>query len=244
MNNAFKLKAKHSLDTAEDKKQFNLEHFTESAARYDFATRALSLWQDHSWKKLLVKIAPALDSANCLDLACGTGDVTFLLAEKYPKANIIGTDITPAMLEIARKKNQYENVDFETADIAELNYPDQSFDLITGSYALRNSPDIIKSLHRIYDILKPGSHFIFLDFAKPESKRQQKFQYYLLKFWGSLWGILLHGNPEVHGYISASLQQYPPPSILDAMIAETGFSKASETDLFFGMLKLIDLKKE
>ena len=90
MKSRFQLRASEHLDTSEGKRTFNEKHFAESAARYDFATRALSLGQDGAWKKLLIAKLPDVEKPTCLDIACGTGDVAFLLAERFPEGECIG----------------------------------------------------------------------------------------------------------------------------------------------------------
>lgn len=243
MNNIFKLKAKDYLDTGANKVIFNREHFTESARRYDLATRLMSLMQDAKWKRQLIDQLPEYSDPSCLDLATGTGDVAFLLAEKFPSGRITGIDITEAMLAIARQRNKYRQVSFANHDISELPYPSDSFQVISGSYALRNSPDIAKTLAEIYRCLSENGIANILDFAKPEAKFLQVLQFYLLKLWGSFWGIVLHGNPEVHGYISASLKTYPKPSVLDQLIKSAGFRTFQRKKIFFGMIEIISLFK-
>lgn len=244
MKNNFNLKIKEHIVTPEGKKFYNRVHFTESAPKYDFATKALSLGQDVKWKKILIGMLPDMSAPKCLDLACGTGDITFELAKKYPEGKIEGIDITDAMLEIAKDKNKYSNITFQNADIADLPYRESTFDIVTGSYALRNAPDILTALQEISRVLKTGGTFAFLDFSKPESKFFEKYQYYLLKFWGSFWGMMLHANPEVHGYISASLEQYPRPKELNRMLKNTGFSIIKNKKVFLGMLSIMILRKD
>lgn len=79
MKERFDLKIRDHLLVPERKKLYNERHFSEAAPRYDFATRAMSLGRDAAWKRCLVGALPAWPSPSCADLACGTGDVTFLL---------------------------------------------------------------------------------------------------------------------------------------------------------------------
>mgnify|MGYP001229673336 CR=1 FL=1 len=245
MEKIFNLKAKEYLSTESGKKTFNIEHFTESAPRYDIATIGLSLGQDKKWKNFLLdKINLELDqNSRCLDLACGTGDIVFKLAKKFPKSQIIGVDITEAMLAIARNKNSSDKIMFFNQDIANLKFANNSLDLITGSYALRNSPNIKKTLEDVYVLLKEKGVCIFLDFAKPSNQVMQKIQYYLLKIWGSMWGLILHKNSEVHGYISESLKDYPSSKSLKILASNIGFKSVQSYKLFFGMIEILRLEK-
>jgi len=103
MNGRFHLKAREWLDVPERKRAFNERHFAEAASRYDLATRMMSLGRDAAWKRALVGALPSLPHPVCVDLACGTGDVAFLLAGRYPGGVITGVDLSVPMLAIARR---------------------------------------------------------------------------------------------------------------------------------------------
>lgn len=245
MNTRFTLRAKDWLDSGERKKQFNEEHFAESAPRYDLATRGLSLCQDSYWKRQLIRGLPNLNShAHCVDIACGTGDITFLLANRYPDADITGLDLTREMIEIAESRNTRRNIQFSVGDMSRLRLEDESIDLITGGYAIRNAPDLRQALGEFHRVLKNGGHAAFLDFSKPKSSFGKRLQYLLLKFWGGFWGLLLHGNPEIHGYISESLKQFPDLRELEKLFVESGFEIRKSRPFLSGMTMIWFLKKQ
>ena len=242
MKSRFDLHARDYLSTSEGKRLFNEKHFAESASRYDFATRALSLGQDAGWKKKLVAALPENRAPVCIDIACGTGDVTFLLADRYGKGEFIGMDLTQEMIDIANQRNQNESVRFECADMCQLPVEDSSVDILTGSYAIRNAPELAAALAEFRRVVKPGGTLAFLDFSKEETPLRQAFQYHLLRFWGGLWGLLLHGNIEVHGYISKSLQGFPTPQALEEAFRTAGFEIGVSRTLFGGMMRLYVLR--
>lgn len=238
MKTRFDLRARDHLGTSEGKRVFNEKHFAESAGRYDFATRALSLGQDASWKRALVAGLPDRESPVCLDIACGTGDVAFLLADRYGKGEFIGIDLTREMIDIARERNSHPSIRFECGDMSRLPLEDDSVDILTGSYAIRNAPDLSTTLEEFRRVVRPGGTLAFLDFSKATGALGAAFQYRLLQFWGGLWGLLLHGNPEIHGYISKSLRTFPEPPALEQHFREAGFEIDRSTSFFGGMMKL------
>lgn len=232
------------LDQPDTKREFNRTHFAEAAPRYDLVTKVLSFGGDAVWKRRLVD-ALSEEPATALDLACGTGDVCFLLAERFSNAGIEGLDLTREMLDIAERRNQFgDRVGFVEGDICNLPQADASKELITGSYALRNAPDLLQALQEIHRVLKPGGVAAFLDFSKSPSRTAQRIQYVLLRFWGGLWGLLLHGNPAVHGYIAASLRAYPDRQQLDGFFKSAGFERVSSRLFYGGMTEMILLRKE
>ena len=231
------------LNEEDSKRDYNRVHFAEAAPRYDVATRILSFGGDAVWKQRLIEALPE-NAASALDLACGTGDVCFLLAERFPRIRVEGIDLTPEMLDIAEHRNTFgEQIRFIPGDLCRLPQAKASFDLATGAYALRNAPDLKLCIEEIYRVLKPGGLAAFLDFSRSPSRVSQKIQYGLLRFWGGLWGLLLHGNPAVHGYISESLKNYPNRPELDALFIGTGFEKISSRLFYGGMTELLLFRK-
>jgi len=231
------------IDTPAKKRHFNQQHFAVSAKRYDLATRAMSLGRDPSWKKQLIASLPPGGTPNCLDLATGSGDLAFLLARAYPKGKVIGLDLTTEMLQLAKARNRYDHLDFTCADMATTGLATGSFDIITGSYALRNAADLGEVLAEIQRLLKPGGYAAFLDFSKPASLAAQKSQYRLLKSWCGLWGLLLHGDPGIHAYIADSLKQFPDRKNFHLLIEKTGLELIASRLFYAGMLELSLLRK-
>jgi demethylmenaquinone methyltransferase/2-methoxy-6-polyprenyl-1,4-benzoquinol methylase len=243
MSDRFVLKIGDHLENAETKKHYNERLFCEVAPRYDFITRALSFGRDAAWKRTLVSLLPAHESPVCVDLACGTGDLTFLLASKYPAGNIVGLDITEPMLDIARDRNAHANVSFVNQDMRSIETPSESVDIVTGGYALRNAPDLGTVIDEISRVLKPGGIAAFLDFSKPEAKIPQSMEYWGLKTWTGLWGVLLHRNHEVYSYIAESLQRFPDREHLRNMFQREGFSIVDFRRFFGGIMELLVVQK-
>lgn len=239
----FALKIKDYIHSPERKREYNEQHFSEAASRYDFATRAMSLGRDAAWKRELVAALPQIAAPICVDLACGTGDIAFLLAEKYPDGRIIGIDLTEPMLELARKRSNSINIEFIRQDMGATDFPDASVDIITGGYAVRNAAELSQAFLEIHRILKPDGYVALLDFSKPPSLWFQKLQYLVLKYWCGLWGLLLHGNPEVHSYIAASLKAFPDRKQLRKRVAESGFVVKHSRQFYFGTLESLVLQK-
>ena len=237
------LKISQQIDSPEKKRRFNEQHFTEAASRYDIATRAMSLGRDQSWKKQLVAALPEISAPLCVDLACGTGDVAFLLGERFQQGQITGIDLTADMVTLADQRNRFDNVSFACRDMAETGFPDASVDIVTGSYALRNAPDLTLAFREVNRILKTGGCAAFLDFSKSSLPAMQTVQYWLLKCWCGLWGTLLHGNPAIHAYIADSLEQFPPREEYHQLIQRTGFAIVSCRLFYFGMLELVVIQK-
>jgi ubiquinone/menaquinone biosynthesis methyltransferase len=238
-----KFHVRERLATPEKKRLLNEQLFGQIAAEYDRVTPPLSFGRDRAWKRDLVGFLPPLNRPRCLDVACGTGDLCGLLAAKYPEAEIVGLDLSEAMLNIARARLPDPRVKFQTDDMCGMDFSDGSFDLVTGGYALRNAPNLQLALAEIHRVLKPGGTAAFLDFSKPPSKMIQNLELVALGFWGGIWGLILHGNPEVYGYISASLRQFPDSDAFHRLLQNAGFTDLQARKYFFGIIELVTMRK-
>jgi ubiquinone/menaquinone biosynthesis methyltransferase len=236
------LKIRERIQTPESKRRYNEGLFTRVAREYDMATRAMSLGRDQAWKRRMVSMLPDSPAPRCVDLACGTGDVAFELARRFPKGKVVGIDLTPAMIEVATARSTFSNVEFQSQDMCRTKIPDGWADLVTGSYALRNAPVLDDALREVHRILRPGGRAAFLDFSKPVERWRHPLQFYLLKFWGGLWGCMLHGGPE-HAYIAESLRQFPDRRALREQITRNGFHVEASRNCFGGMLEILVLER-
>jgi demethylmenaquinone methyltransferase/2-methoxy-6-polyprenyl-1,4-benzoquinol methylase len=226
------------------KRDYNRRVFRAVAPRYGVITRLLSFGMDALWKRALVAGLPVDEARSeararrpsadggrpgagtrILDLACGTGDISLLLARRLPEARVEALDLSPAMLARARRRRGAGKVRFRRGDLDRLPYPDGSFQLVTGGYALRNAPDLSRCLREVFRVLAAGGTAAFLDFNRSPAPWVGRLQVRLLRAWGGLWGLLLHGNPEVYAYIAETLALFPDRSSFERLLRELGFRK-------------------
>ncbi|MGD0077749.1 MAG: ubiquinone/menaquinone biosynthesis methyltransferase [Sedimentisphaerales bacterium] len=243
MANRFNLDMHDYIHRPEGKLVFNKRLFSHIASKYDFVNRILSFGRDTSWKKRLVEDLPEAQAPYCLDIACGTGDITFRLAAKYPSGRIVGLDLTEPMVDLARTRNTFANITFAIGDMCRISYADESFDIVTGGYALRNAPNLEQALLEIRRVMKPGATAAILDLSKSPNWFLQTAQDFLLRFWGGFWGILLHRNPQLYTYIAASLRQFPDSTTLKQLIAKLGFTNIRSRKHFLGFTETIIFQK-
>lgn len=239
----FDLKSRDYLDQPERKRLYNERLFEAVAPRYHFITRALSLGRDAAWKRQLVALLPDLEAPRCLDLACGTGDLTLLVHDRFPGSRVTGLDLTPAMIDLARTRRGADRVTFAVGDMTATGLPDASLDLVTGGYALRNAPDLERALREIHRILRPGGIGAFLDFSKPAHPWGQAITHAVLKTWGGFWGLLVHRNAEVYAYIAESLRRHPDRAAFRRLLGRVGFRELRAKRYYLGLLETIVVEK-
>jgi demethylmenaquinone methyltransferase/2-methoxy-6-polyprenyl-1,4-benzoquinol methylase len=218
------------------KRDYNRRVFRAVAPRYAVITRLLSFGMDAWWKRTLVARLPSAVawpqsgvSPRALDLACGTGDISLLLARRLPGGRVEGLDLSPAMLARARRRAGYRRaaggLRYRLGDLGRLPYPAESFHLVTGGYALRNAPELERCLREVFRVLRRGGSAAFLEFNRSPVPWLGRLQVRLLSAWGGLWGLLLHGNPEVYAYIAETLAMFPDRLSFERLLRELGFRK-------------------
>ncbi len=204
--------------------------FSRVADRYDLGNDVMSVGWHTRWKRRLVdEYIEARPTARILDLACGTGDVTWMLAETLPDAEIVGSDINPDMMALAEAKRPAGNdrVRFVQADAQDLPFDDGHFDLVTCVYAGRGFPDWTRVASEIHRVLAPGGHVWNLDFARPPSTTFDKLYRGYMTASGAVLGTVLHGHPKTYIYIPQSMKHYRGQRWLDGVLRDAGF----ETEL-------------
>ena len=221
-----KLDLKEHVASKEKKQRYVNRLFDTIAPRYDLFTSLMSYGMDSGWKRKLVEMADLKGKETVLDLACGTGDITFEVARRIRAGRVIGLDITQKMLEIAeRKRREFDltHVSFYRADILSMPFPDESFDRVTGGYALRNVPDLAAGLTEIKRVLKPGGRLLALDFGHPRSRIYHWLYLRYLTVVGSAAGLALHGDADTYRYIPETLKLYPGQRGVQELMNGMGF---------------------
>ncbi|MFN2448037.1 MAG: ubiquinone/menaquinone biosynthesis methyltransferase [Vicinamibacterales bacterium] len=226
-----------AFDTPESKRIHVRRLFATIADRYDLITVLFSYGRDRHWKKRLVQLADIHPGERALDLAAGTGDITYLLRAKG--AATVGLDVTHRMLEIAVAKARGQpSPAFLTGDMMALPFRGASFEVVTTGYGLRNVPELGPALEEIARVLKPGGRFLSLDFNRPDDARLRRLYLSYLARVGSVVGWVLHGDPDTYRYIPESIRRYPGAYGVAALLERHGFEGVSVIPLLGGLMTL------
>jgi demethylmenaquinone methyltransferase / 2-methoxy-6-polyprenyl-1,4-benzoquinol methylase len=226
MSQSDKLNLKEHVASKDKKQRYVNRLFETIAGRYDFFTAFMSYGMDRGWKREMIRMLNLAGGEATLDIACGTGDIAFMTAERLTTGRAIGLDITQAMLQIAERKRReraIDNVCFHRGDIMRLPFADQTFDDVTGGYALRNVPDLAGALTEIKRVLKPGGRLLSLDFGHPPNKFYRRAYLHYLTVVGSMVGLMMHGDADTYRYIPETLKLYPGQRGVREMMDAAGF---------------------
>ena len=216
--------------------------FSRIAGRYDLFNVLSSMGIDRLWRRRLVKIARIERSDSVLDLCAGTGDVAFTIARLARPAQILVTDFTPEMLEVAKEKaasRTYEtHLAFELADAQQLPYESDAFDVVTVAFGVRNLPERSRNFAEVLRVLKPGGRYVVLEFSRPPFAPWRAIYHVYLYNVIPLLGALLTGDRESFVYLNDSIRRFPAQEGLAAELAEAGFSEVDWTNLTGGIVAL------
>ena len=237
------MKWQERFSSPERKRQYVRSLFATIADRYDLITVLLSGGLDKRWKRRLVSGIPSPANASVLDLACGTGDIAFEAAAAGSR--VVGLDITPRMVRLASLKPQpfRHRVSFVTGDMMALPMRDESFDVVTTGYGLRNVPDLAGALAEIHRVLRPGGLLLSLDFDRPTNRIVRSVYLAYLTVVGSTLGAVLHGDPDTYRYIPQSIQRYPGAAGVCALARKAGFGRCVHSPVLGGFLALHSASK-
>jgi len=225
----------------EEKAQRVAEVFTAVAPRYDLMNDILSLGSHRLFKRFMLDVSAVRPGQRIVDLACGTGDMSLLLAEEAGAGHeILLVDINPAMLVAARDRlldAGIAKVRFVVADAECLPIPDDSVDLVIMAFGLRNVTCKERALADIVRVLRPGGRCVVLEFSRPPGFLwRQAFDFYT-----SLWplvGQVVTRNADAYRYLTESIRLHPEPDALALMFTDAGFSSVRYRRLMGGIVAL------
>lgn len=202
--------------------------FSAIAKKYERFNAVSSFGAYKLWLAGMAKQAPIEPSHDVLDIAGGTGDVTFTMAREKRPAHIQCTDLVPEMLEVARA--HYDEgasagvpVDFQVVDAQDIPYDDASYDVITMAYGIRNMPDRPRALAEMLRVLKPGGALVCLEFSTPPNGLWRALYSFYLKHLIPFWGGLITGDREGFVYLARSIKAFPDQKGLARMMRDAGF---------------------
>lgn len=221
--------------------------FDRIAPVYDQMNHWLSLGQHRIWKLMTVKWSEPKSGDLGLDVCCGSGDLTQLLARQVgASGQVIGLDFSPQLLAIARQRLAVEAphlpIRFLEGDALLLPFDENTFDCATMGYGLRNVTDIPRCLQEIHRVLRLGAKVAILDFHHPSGQLMQALQQWYLKTVVVSTAERL-GLIEEYAYISPSIERFPTGKQQVKLGISAGFSHAVHYPIANGMMGVLVLTK-
>ena len=216
--------------------------FESVADKYDVMNDAMSLGIHRLWKDAMMDWLAPRDGQRLLDVAGGTGDISFRFLKRAPGASATVLDMTRSMLEAGRKRAEAahlgDGLSWVCGDAMALPFPDASFDIYTISFGIRNVTRIEDALSEAFRVLRPGGRLMVLEFSRiPVPGMQKLYDLYSFNVIPRL-GQAIANDRESYQYLVESIRRFPDQEAFAQMIREAGFAQVKYRNLSLGIAAL------
>ena len=220
--------------------------FHSVAEEYDLMNDAMSFGMHRLWKKMLIELSELSEGSMALDIASGTADIPRLINKKFKSVSMHVTDINASMLALGKERaineNFFHNCNFALASGESLPYQDQTFDLVTVGFGLRNFTDKEKGLREMKRVLKPDGVLLILEFSKPTNSFFSKvYDWYSFNIIPKL-GSFLANDSKSYQYLAESIRMHPDQETLKNMVLDAGFNDCKFYNLVNGVVAIHQAK--
>ena len=213
--------------------------FSNVAARYDVMNDAMSGGMHRLWKDQFVRRVKPQPGETILDMAGGTGDVAFRLAERG--ADVTVADINQEMLDVGLERAVTRGIDtlvWSRQNAEDLAYPDRTFDAYTIAFGIRNVTHIDKALSEAFRVLKYGGRFFCLEFSTTEWPGfKEVYDIYSHKLVPRIGKAIAHDEAS-YRYLIESIRRFPPMPEFEAMIRAAGFERTRVEPIMGGLVAI------
>lgn len=217
---------KKSIETKPFKQKIRAM-FDNIAPTYDILNRVNTSGLDIKWRKDLVNSVALTDPSEILDIAAGTCDLSILLAKTCKMSHITATDISLGMLEIGKSKvsrEQLTNISILPGDALQLEFDDNTFDVVTCAFGVRNFESIALGYKEMYRVLKPGGMVAILELCTP-TNRFMRFGYDIhMKVNVPIISRLFGRKEGAYNYLRESVQRVPQREQMTLLMKSAGFN--------------------
>jgi demethylmenaquinone methyltransferase/2-methoxy-6-polyprenyl-1,4-benzoquinol methylase len=209
--------------TGEQRSAFVSAMFARIARRYDVLNRLMTLGQDGSWRRSLLRELTPRSGERLLDLGAGTGDLAFEALRQCPQARVVAADFTPAMMAVGRRRAMGSQISWVVADALHLPFRRGAFDALASGFLLRNVADVDAALREQSRVLQPQGRLGCLDTTPPQPGVLQPFLRFHLRVVIPLLGRLVAGDAEAYNYLPESTEQFQTAESLAGRMEDAGF---------------------
>ena len=193
--------------------------FNNISSKYDRINQVMTLNMDKNWRQIVYNLSMQDNPKKIIDIATGTGDIALCFAKD--DVEVIGIDNARQMLDIAnQKKSSYKNIQFQLEDAENMSFANNSFDVATVGFGVRNFENLHQGLVEIKRILKPGKKLII-----------------------PFLGRIIAGNQKAYNYLSSSAEHFPHGKEFKTILENAGFENIDIKMLSMGIVNIYSASK-
>ena len=216
--------------------------FTRVASKYDVMNDLMSVGIHRIWKDAMMDWLAPRPGQRLLDVAGGTGDVAFRFLNRAPGASAVVCDLTESMLQAGAQRAEAESManrlEWVVGDAMALPFADNSFDVYTISFGIRNVTRIPDALAEAYRVLRPGGRLMVLEFSQlPNPALQWAYDRYSFNVIPVM-GQIVAGDRDSYQYLVESIRRFPDQDRFLQMIVDAGFDQAKYRNMTMGVAAL------
>ena len=213
--------------------------FGNVASKYDIMNDVMSGGVHRIWKDAMMDWLAPRASQRLLDVAGGTGDISFRFLKRAGRAHATVLDLTEAMLIEGRKRAEaaqmHDQLDWVVGDAMHLPFEDNSFDVYTISFGIRNVTRPQEALNEAFRVLKPGGRLVVLEFSHiPNTTLQWAYDRYSFNVIPVM-GQIIANDRDSYQYLVESIRQFPDQDTFLSMLRKAGFENAKYRNLTMGI---------
>ncbi|SPF81199.1 bifunctional demethylmenaquinone methyltransferase/2-methoxy-6-polyprenyl-1,4-benzoquinol methylase UbiE [Pseudoprimorskyibacter insulae] len=213
--------------------------FGSVASKYDVMNDAMSLGIHRIWKDAMMDWLAPRPGQKLLDVAGGTGDISFRFLKRAGHGHATVCDLTEPMLVEGRKRAEagalHDSLDWVVGDAMNLPFPDNSFDVYTISFGIRNVTRPQEALNEAYRVLRPGGRLMVLEFSQIPTPALQwaydRYSFNLIPWMGQV----IANDRDSYQYLVESIRKFPDQETFLGMVRQAGFENAKYRNLTLGI---------
>ncbi len=216
--------------------------FTKVASKYDIMNDVMSVGIHRLWKDGMMDWLAPRPGQKLLDVAGGTGDVSFRFLKRAPGSHATVLDMTESMLIEGRQRAEADkmadHLDWVVGDAMALPFPANTFDVYTISFGIRNVTRVQDALAEAYRVLRPGGRLMVLEFSQiPNEMMQKAYDLYSFNVIPVM-GQIIAGDRDSYQYLVESIRKFPDQDTFAGMIRKAGFDQVKYRNLSLGIAAL------
>lgn len=212
--------------------------FDAIAPHYDLMNRMMTMGVDKCWRRRVVNFVASLTPSRILDIATGTGDLAIAMGRKCTSATVTGVDLSPGMIECGNRKiaesGLSDRVALSVADALALPFDDNTFDVVTAAFGVRNFEKLEQGYREMARVMRPGAAIVVLELTTPTSPLVKPFYSFYTKCIIPVVGKVVSGDSRAYTYLPESIRAVPARNDMLALMRKAGLDNGKYISLTFG----------